>query len=117
MEMIEKVGLLPLVNVSEPGKAVPIAKALADGGIPIVEVTLRDKTALESLANIHKELPDTLVGAGTVKSPDKSFDNQVLSREGRRYCSRSRYGDRIGVGNVAWSRRFQILSGRSFRRT
>ncbi|MBQ9812573.1 MAG: bifunctional 4-hydroxy-2-oxoglutarate aldolase/2-dehydro-3-deoxy-phosphogluconate aldolase [Thermoguttaceae bacterium] len=72
MEMIEKVGLLPLVNVSDPGKAVPIAKALADGGIPIVEVTLRDKTALESLANIHKELPDTLVGAGTVKSPEQA---------------------------------------------
>lgn len=72
MEMIEKVGLLPLVNASDPSKAVPIAKALADGGIAIVEVTLRNKTALESLANIHRELPDLVVGAGTVTSPEQA---------------------------------------------
>ncbi len=71
MEMIEKVGLLPLVNVSDSSKAVPIAKALADGGIPIVEVALRDKAALESIANIRKELPELFVGAGTVKSPEQ----------------------------------------------
>lgn len=72
MEMIEKVGLLPLVNVSDPSKAVPIANALAKGGIPLVEVTLRDKTALESLANICKACSDVLVGAGTVKSAEQA---------------------------------------------
>ncbi len=72
MEMIEKVGLLPLVNVNDPSKAVPMATALAKGGIPVVEVTLRDKTALESLANISKACPDVLVGAGTVKCAEQA---------------------------------------------
>ena len=45
---------------------------MADGGIAIVEVTLRNKTALESLANIHRELPDLVVGAGTVTSPEQA---------------------------------------------
>ena len=72
IELIEKIGLLPLVNTNDPGKAVPIAKALDKGGVPVVEVTLRDKTALESLENIRKELPDLLVGAGTVKNPEQA---------------------------------------------
>lgn len=72
MELIEKVGILPLVNVKDPGKAVPIASALAKGGVPVVEVTLRDKTALESLSNISKSCPETLVGAGTVKSVEQA---------------------------------------------
>ena len=72
MELIEQVGLLPLVNVSDPSKAAPIARALSEGGIPVVEVTLRDKSALESLANVRKEQPETLVGAGTVKSPEQA---------------------------------------------
>lgn len=72
METIEQVGLLPLVNVNDPNKAVPIANALAKGGVPVVEVTLRDKTALESLANIRKACPDVLVGAGTVKSAEQA---------------------------------------------
>ena len=74
MELIEQIGLIPLVNVSDPSKAAPIAKALSEGGIPLVEVTLRDKSALESLANIRKELPDVLVGAGTVKSPRQAAE-------------------------------------------
>lgn len=74
MELIEQIGLIPLVNVSDPSKAAPIAKALSEGGIPLVEVTLRDKSALESLANIRKELPDVLVGAGTVKSPEQAAE-------------------------------------------
>ncbi len=68
MDLIEKIGLIPLVNVSDPSKAVPLASALANGGIPLVEVALRDKAALESLANIKKNLPGVLVGAGTVKN-------------------------------------------------
>ena len=66
LELIEKIGLLPLVNVSDPSKAAPIAQALSKGGIDAIEVTLRDATALESLANARKALPNALVGAGSV---------------------------------------------------
>ncbi len=66
LDLIEKIGLLPLVNVSDPEKAAPIAQALSDGGIAAVEVTLRDASAFESLARVRKALPNALVGAGTV---------------------------------------------------
>ncbi len=72
LEMIEKIGLLPLVNVTDPSKAAPIAQALSKGGIDAVEVTLRDATAYESLANVRKACPNGLVGAGTVHNAEEA---------------------------------------------
>lgn len=72
METIEKIGLLPLVNVNDPSKAVPIAKALCDGGVAVVEVALRDPAALEAIANIRKALPNLTLCAGTVLSPEQA---------------------------------------------
>lgn len=73
LETIEKIGLLPLVNVKDSNKAAPLAQALARGGIDVVEVTLRDDSALNSLENVRKALPDALVGAGTVHTPEDAL--------------------------------------------
>lgn len=66
LELIEKVGLLPLVNVSDTDTAIQIAQALSEGGIDVVEVPLRNATALESLSAIRRAFPRLLIGAGTV---------------------------------------------------
>ncbi|HEY8700501.1 MAG TPA: bifunctional 4-hydroxy-2-oxoglutarate aldolase/2-dehydro-3-deoxy-phosphogluconate aldolase [Arthrobacter sp.] len=58
--------VIPVVTIDDPRHAVPIARALADGGIRIIELTLRTESALASLERIANEVPDILVGAGTV---------------------------------------------------
>lgn len=66
LEEISKIGLVPVIKLNDPQKAVPLAKALAKGGIPVAEVTFRAAGADIAIANIAKELPEILVGAGTV---------------------------------------------------
>jgi 2-dehydro-3-deoxyphosphogluconate aldolase/(4S)-4-hydroxy-2-oxoglutarate aldolase len=61
--------VIPVVTIDDPRHAVPIARALADGGVSIIELTLRTESALMSLKRIADEVPDILVGAGTVLTP------------------------------------------------
>ena len=62
--------LLPIIQADTPDEAVAIVKALADGGIGSVEVVLRTRQALAAISAIRAELPELLVGAGTVLSDD-----------------------------------------------
>ncbi|MBP1133992.1 2-dehydro-3-deoxyphosphogluconate aldolase/(4S)-4-hydroxy-2-oxoglutarate aldolase [Arthrobacter sp. PvP023] len=61
--------VIPVVTVDDPRHAVPLALALADGGVRIIELTLRTESALTSLKHIADEVPEILVGAGTVLTP------------------------------------------------
>ncbi len=61
--------VIPVVTIADPQQAVPVARALADGGVRIIELTLRTDSALESLKRIANEVPDILVGAGTILTP------------------------------------------------
>ena len=63
---IAEIGIVPVINIPRPELAAPLAKALCAGGIPVIEVTLRNDTALESLRRIKAENPAMLAGAGTV---------------------------------------------------
>jgi 2-dehydro-3-deoxyphosphogluconate aldolase/(4S)-4-hydroxy-2-oxoglutarate aldolase len=58
--------VIPVVVVHDAAHAVPIAKALVDGGLPIIELTLRTSSALAAIERIADEVPEILVGAGTV---------------------------------------------------
>jgi 2-dehydro-3-deoxyphosphogluconate aldolase / (4S)-4-hydroxy-2-oxoglutarate aldolase len=58
--------VIPVVTIDDPQDAVPLARALADGGVKIIELTLRTDSALTSLKLIAEEVPDILVGAGTI---------------------------------------------------
>lgn len=61
--------VIPVVTIEEPDTAVPMAQALAAGGIRVIEVTLRTPSALESLRRIVREVPGITAGAGTVLDP------------------------------------------------
>ena len=65
-ETIKGFGLVPVVVLNDAKDAVPLAKALCDGGLPVAEVTFRTDAAEESIRLMTKEFPDMLVGAGTV---------------------------------------------------
>jgi 2-dehydro-3-deoxyphosphogluconate aldolase/(4S)-4-hydroxy-2-oxoglutarate aldolase len=64
--------VIPVVTIDDPQHAVPVARALADGGVRIIELTLRTDSALTSLKLIANEVPDILVGAGTILSPSQA---------------------------------------------
>ena len=63
---IQNIGIVPVVKLENVKDAVPLAKALLDGGLPCAEITFRTAAAEESIRNIVKAYPDMLVGAGTV---------------------------------------------------
>jgi 2-dehydro-3-deoxyphosphogluconate aldolase / (4S)-4-hydroxy-2-oxoglutarate aldolase len=64
--------VIPVVTMDNPDRAVPVARALLAGGIGIIEVTLRTGRALEALAIIAADVPEILVGAGTVLTPQQA---------------------------------------------
>ncbi|MBT2588521.1 bifunctional 4-hydroxy-2-oxoglutarate aldolase/2-dehydro-3-deoxy-phosphogluconate aldolase [Arthrobacter sp. ISL-95] len=61
--------VIPVVTIDNPEHAVPVAQALVEGGVGIIELTLRTESALKSLQWIAEEVPGILVGAGTVLTP------------------------------------------------
>lgn len=68
MSVLDVVPVMPVVVVEELAHAVPIARALVAGGLPAIELTLRTPVALDAIAAIAAEVPEILVGAGTILS-------------------------------------------------
>lgn len=68
---IYELGIIPVVAIDDADKAVPLAKALRDGGLPAAEITFRTAAAEESIRRIVAECPDVLVGAGTVLTKEQ----------------------------------------------
>ena len=81
MEMeakIEALGVVPVVVLQDAKDAVPLAKALCQGGLPCAEVTFRTAAAAESIGKMTQEFPEMLVGAGTVLTV-KQVDEAVAA--------------------------------------
>lgn len=66
LEKIQKLGIVPVVVLDDAADAVPLAKALIDGGLPVAEVTFRTAAAEESIRQMAEAYPEMLIGAGTV---------------------------------------------------
>ena len=71
LEQIYKIGIIPVIAIDDPDKAVPLAKALVKGGLPAAEITFRTQAAEASIRAICKEVPEMLVGAGTVTTSEQ----------------------------------------------
>ncbi|SNX58074.1 2-keto-3-deoxy-phosphogluconate aldolase [Streptomyces sp. TLI_55] len=69
--MLDLAPVVPVVVIEEASDAVPLARALVAGGLPAIEVTLRTPAALEAIRAIADGVPDAVVGAGTVVTPDQ----------------------------------------------
>jgi 2-dehydro-3-deoxyphosphogluconate aldolase/(4S)-4-hydroxy-2-oxoglutarate aldolase len=67
-QRLRKNGVVPVVKINDAGKAVPLARALLEGGLDVIEITFRTAAAVEAIALIKKEVPEMLLGAGTVLS-------------------------------------------------
>jgi 2-dehydro-3-deoxyphosphogluconate aldolase/(4S)-4-hydroxy-2-oxoglutarate aldolase len=65
-EILRRAPMIPVLTIERAEDALPLARALADGGLPVLEVTLRTPAALAAIERIAKGAPDVLLGAGTV---------------------------------------------------
>jgi 2-dehydro-3-deoxyphosphogluconate aldolase/(4S)-4-hydroxy-2-oxoglutarate aldolase len=66
LEKIGELGIVPVVKIVKAEDALPLGRALMDGDLPIAEITFRTSAAEESIRILNRELPQLLVGAGTV---------------------------------------------------
>ena len=66
LEQFGHYGIIPVVKFDRAEDAVPLAKALCDGGLPVAEVTFRTAAAADAIAAMTKAYPEMLIGAGTV---------------------------------------------------
>ncbi len=67
--VLDAVPVMPVVVVDDLAAAVPLARALVAGGLPAIELTLRTPVALDALRAIAAEVPEILLGAGTITTP------------------------------------------------
>jgi len=61
--------VIPVIVIQRLADAVPLAEALVEGGVKVLEITLRTPVALAAMEAIAKAVPGAIVGAGTVRSP------------------------------------------------
>lgn len=69
MDMLKQLslaGLVPVIKVKNAEDAVPLCRALKNGGLPVAEITFRTDAAEEAIRLVHEALPEVLLGAGTV---------------------------------------------------
>ena len=64
--LLDVAPVVPVVVLKDATQAVPLARALTEGGLPIIELTLRTPSAIEAIRRIAAEVPEILVGAGTI---------------------------------------------------
>lgn len=75
--------VIPVVIIDDAAKAVPLAKALVAGGLPVIEITLRTAAGLEAIRAIAAEVPGAIPGAGTVLDPAQLA---AVTRAGARFA-------------------------------
>ena len=71
LSKIQMMGIVPVIKLDDAKDAVPLAKALCDGGLPCAEVTFRTAAAEESIRLMREAFPDMLIGAGTVLTTEQ----------------------------------------------
>ena len=72
--LLDVVPVMPVVVIDRLKDAVPLARALVEGGLPAIELTLRTPVALEAIRAIAIEVPEILVGAGTIVTPSQAHE-------------------------------------------
>jgi 2-dehydro-3-deoxyphosphogluconate aldolase/(4S)-4-hydroxy-2-oxoglutarate aldolase len=69
--LMRRVPVIPVIVIEDAAKAVPLARALVQGGLDVLEITLRTPAAIDAIRAIMAEVEGAIVGAGTVRTPDQ----------------------------------------------
>ena len=92
-DVMDDAPVIPVIVLHDIAHAVPLARALVAGGIRMLEVTLRTPVALACIEAIARDVPEAVVGAGTVRS---AADAQAAARAGARFAVSPGYTVRVG---------------------
>lgn len=99
LTLARRVGVIPVVTIERVAHAVPLARALVAGGLPIIEITLRTKSAIDAIRAIAEAVPDAHVGAGTVLDPAQA---QTAIAAGARFIVSPGATDRLIDASADW---------------
>ena len=72
LQRVYEIGVIPVIAIDDADKAIPLAKALVEGGLPAAEVTFRTAAGEEAIRRIATQVPEMLVGAGTVLTKEQA---------------------------------------------
>lgn len=97
-DLFDLAPVIPVVVLDDADAAVPMARALVEGGLPVIEVTLRTPAAVEAITRIAAEVPDAVVGAGTVVRPE---DAELSAAAGARFLVSPGCTSRLQAAMVA----------------
>lgn len=67
-QILKMTPVVPVITIHKEEDAIPLARALVKGGIPVLEITLRTPHGLAAIAQVRQEVPEAVVGAGTITS-------------------------------------------------
>jgi 2-dehydro-3-deoxyphosphogluconate aldolase/(4S)-4-hydroxy-2-oxoglutarate aldolase len=73
LDIMRVSAVIPVIAIDDPAHAVPLARALVAGGIKVLEVTLRTVHGLAAISAIAEQVPDAIVGVGTLTLPEEFF--------------------------------------------
>ena len=93
LSIMQDAPVIPVIVLHNAEHAVPMAKALLAGGIRVLEVTLRTPQGLACIEAIAKQLPEAIVGAGTVRN---AVDAAAAARAGARFAVSPGYTSKLG---------------------
>ena len=93
LQVMQDAPVIPVIVLNDVAHAVPMARALVAGGIRMLEVTLRTPQALACIEAIARDVPEAVVGAGTVRS---KADAQAAARAGARFAVSPGYTTAVG---------------------
>ena len=71
LELMRIGPVIPVIVIDDFEQAVPLARALVAGGVRVLEVTLRTRVALDAIRAIATEVPDAIVGVGTISRAER----------------------------------------------
>lgn len=106
IDVMQDAPVIPVIVLNDVAHAVPLARALVAGGIRMLEVTLRTPQALECIERIAQEVPEAVVGAGTVRSVTDAI---AAGKAGARFAVSP--GFTIDVGKACQDAGLPLLPG------
>jgi 2-dehydro-3-deoxyphosphogluconate aldolase/(4S)-4-hydroxy-2-oxoglutarate aldolase len=93
LQVMQDAPVIPVIVLNDVAHAVPMARALVAGGIRMLEVTLRTSQALACIEAIAKEVPEAIVGAGTVRN---AADAKAAANAGAKFAVSPGYTPSVG---------------------
>ncbi|MEY2861007.1 MAG: hypothetical protein RL392_1465, partial [Pseudomonadota bacterium] len=93
LQVMQDAPVIPVIVLNDVAHAVPMARALVAGGVRMLEVTLRTPQALACMEAIARDVPEAVVGAGTVRT---KADAQAAANAGARFAVSPGYTGAVG---------------------